>query len=217
MTSGREELAPEQLGPKRTYALLAAAVAPRPIAWVSTRSPDGVDNLAPHSFYTVASIDPPIVQFTSIGRKDTLRNVERTGEFVVSSAPASLIERVNESGVDHPPDVSEFDAAGVAREPSARVAPPRVAAAPVALECTLLRTLPLGGSTVVLGTVVHVAVAAGLLDDGRLRSAAIDPLARLGGDEWCGLGEVRRLRRRRLGEAADGDAASRPRGEGPTR
>src|SRR6201999_3543914 len=91
----RTEINPEQLPPGRFYGILTAVVVPRPIAWVSTRSADGVDNLAPHSFFTVASAAPPVVQFTSVGRKDSLRNVEATGEFVICLAPSSLINEIN--------------------------------------------------------------------------------------------------------------------------
>jgi len=81
---------PDDLGARRFYRLLTAVVVPRPIAWVSTVSAEGVHNLAPHSFFTVACVEPPVIQFTSVGRKDSLRNVEATGEFVVNLAPKTL-------------------------------------------------------------------------------------------------------------------------------
>ncbi len=83
--------------------MLTATVIPRPIAWVSSRSVDGVDNLAPHSLYTVASSDPAVVQFTSIGRKDSVANIEATGEFVVCMGTAGLWEQINASGTAYPP------------------------------------------------------------------------------------------------------------------
>ncbi|MDF2898638.1 MAG: hypothetical protein K0Q46_5424, partial [Rhodococcus erythropolis] len=86
---------PAELEPRRFYQLLTASVVPRPIAWVSTLSADGVGNLAPYSFFTVASSAPPIVQFTSVGRKDSLRNIEATGEFVINLATATLADVVN--------------------------------------------------------------------------------------------------------------------------
>ena len=119
------------------YRLLTAVVVPRPIAWVSTVSAPGVVNLAPHSFYTVACARPPIVQFTSVRKKDTLRNVLETGEFVVNLAPAPLLDEVNNSAARFAPDQSEPDALGITMEPSVTVRPPRVAASPVAIECTL--------------------------------------------------------------------------------
>src|SRR5271170_4905448 len=100
------------------YFFLNSVVIPRPIAWVSSRSASGVDNLAPHSFFTVSSVDPPIVQFTSVGRKDSLENVEHTREFVVCLTPAALLEQVNATATNFPPEISEFDAVGLEREPS---------------------------------------------------------------------------------------------------
>ena len=114
----RSTFDPDQLGARTFYRLLTAAVVPRPIAWVSSRSSDGIDNLAPHSFFTVACVDPPIVAFTSVGRKDSLRNIEQTGQFVVNFAPESLFEQINATGTDFLPDVSEFDAVGIEREAS---------------------------------------------------------------------------------------------------
>lgn len=112
----RREIDPADHPPADVYRLLTAVVVPRPIAWVSTRSADGVDNLAPHSFFTVACAQPPIVQFTSVGVKDTLRNVRATREFVVHLASEPLIDQVNLTGADQPAGVSEFDAAGLERE-----------------------------------------------------------------------------------------------------
>ncbi len=93
---------------RRLYGMLNCLVAPRPIAWVSTVDLDGRVNLAPHSYFTVASADPPVVQFTSVGRKDTLRNVEACGEFVVHVAPWRLRDAVNLTGIDAPPGVDEL-------------------------------------------------------------------------------------------------------------
>jgi flavin reductase (DIM6/NTAB) family NADH-FMN oxidoreductase RutF len=191
----RTDLDPTELGPRPFYKLLTSVVVPRPIAWVSTRSADGVDNLAPHSFFTVSCVDPPIVQFTSVGKKDSLRNVLATGEFVVCLAPERLFEQVNATGTDFPAGVSEFSEVGLTAEPSLRVAPPRVAESPVALECTLHQALELGDSTVVMGRVVHAAVDSDAFDGDPHHGGlpAIDklrPLARLGRDEWATIGEV---------------------------
>jgi flavin reductase (DIM6/NTAB) family NADH-FMN oxidoreductase RutF len=178
------------------YKLLTSVVVPRPIAWVSTIEPSTCSaNLAPHSFFTVSSVTPPIVQFTSRGRKDSLRNVEATGEFVVNLAPEHLIEQINATGTDFPPGVSEFDEVGIAREPSRLVKPPRVAASPVALECRLHSTVLLGDSTVVFGQVVHAAVSEAVLIDGLPEIHRLRPLARLGKDEWGTLGEVLEIKR----------------------
>ena len=191
----RREIDPAQLGSGPFYGFLTSVIVPRPIAWVSTTSADGIDNLAPHSFFTVASTDPPVVQFTSVGRKDSLRNAEATGEFVVGFTPAALFEQINATGTNFPADVSEFDAVGLTREPSAKVSPPRVAESPVALECVLHATVGIGRSTVVLGRVVHAAVDEAVLRDDRPAIDLLDPVARLGANEWGHVGEIRTITR----------------------
>nr|WP_216593696.1 flavin reductase family protein [Arsenicicoccus sp. oral taxon 190] len=182
------------------YGLLTSVVVPRPIAWVTSRSAAGVDNLAPHSFFTVACVDPPMVQFTSVGVKDTLRNVRETGEFVVHLLGERHLEVGNASGTDYPPEVSELDALGLEREPSASVAVPRLAASPVAIECRLHAALTLGDSTLVIGAVQHVAVDEAVLDLERperphARVSDLAPLARLGRDEWGTVGRVLEIKR----------------------
>jgi len=191
----RTEWTPDDLPGRAFYQLMTSVVVPRPIAWVSTTSADGVDNLAPHSFFTISCTEPPIVQFTSVQRKDSLRNAEDTGEFVVNLAPELMWDQVNASGTAYPPEVSEFDALGVEREASAAVRPPRVAGSPVAVECVLHSTLRLGDSTVVFGRVVRVAVHDEVLADGHPDVELMRPLARLGRNEWSTLGEVRAVDR----------------------
>ena len=195
----RLELDPVDIGPAATYGWLTSLVVPRPIAWVSSTSSAGVDNLAPHSFFTVASQDPPVVQFTSVGRKDTLRNVEETGEFVVCSATEELADLVNATATDYPRALGEFDALGIEREPSTRVHPPRVAASPAALECVVEGFHAFGtgdrACTVVFGRVVHLAVDESVTREGRARVDLLKPVARLGGAEWAGIGTVSRRRR----------------------
>lgn len=176
---------PSDTSPRRFYQLLTATVVPRPIAWVSTLSADGVGNLAPHSFFTVASAAPPVVQFTSVGRKDSLRNIEATGEFVINVASASLFDMINDSSAPYAPGADEFLELGIRSEPSARVRPLRVAESPVAIECTLRQVIEVGDSFVVMGDVVAVAVRPdALADDGLPEFAALAPLSRLGRSEW---------------------------------
>ena len=197
----RRDFDPAELGPK-IYPLLNSVVVPRPIAWVSTTSPTGVDNLAPHSFFTIAGIDPAVVQFTSVGEKDSLRNALATGEFVVSVCTEPMLEQINATGTDYPAGTSEFDAVGVTREPSLRVAPPRVAESPVALECRVVGTRAFGSCTVVFGQVVHVAVDEVVLRDGRPAIDLLRPLARLGANEWSTIGAVSDHRRVPFSELA---------------
>jgi len=190
----RQDLDPSELG-VGIYPWLNSVVVPRPIAWISSRSADGVDNLAPHSFFTVAGIDPPVLSFTSVGEKDTLRNVRATREFVVCLSTESLADQVNRTATDFPADTSEFDVVGVTREPSLRVGPPRVAQSPVALECRYVDERAFGSCTVVFGEVVHLAVDETVLAGGRPDVTRLRPVARLGADEWCTIGEVTDRRR----------------------
>ncbi|MDX6220429.1 MAG: hypothetical protein QOJ48_2110 [Frankiales bacterium] len=190
----RQDLDPAELG-LRVYPWLNSVVVPRPIAWVSSRSATGVDNLAPHSFFTVAGVDPPVLSFTSVGAKDTLRNVRATREFVVCMATEPLTEKVNATATDFPADTSEFDVVGLTRETSAKVAPPRVAESPVALECRYVDERSFGSCTVVFGEVVHLSVAESVLHDGRPEITLLRPMARLGANEWSTIGEVSDHRR----------------------
>ncbi|WJZ68379.1 flavin reductase family protein [Kocuria rosea] len=196
----RTDFDPREMSSRDFYRLLTAVVVPRPIAWVSSTSETGVDNLAPHSFYTVASVNPPIVQFTSVGEKDSLRNIEARGEFVVNLTPAWLFEEVNATGTDFPAEISEFDAVGLTREPSATVHPPRVKESPVALECRLHRTLPMGDCTLVFGEVTYAAVSAEVLDGSHPQMDLLEPLARLGRNEWGTTGPIREIRRIRAAD-----------------
>jgi flavin reductase (DIM6/NTAB) family NADH-FMN oxidoreductase RutF len=186
---------PTEMDTGAFYRVLNSVVVPRPIAWVCSRSAEGVLNLAPHSFYTVACVDPPVVQFTSVGRKDSLTNVEETREFTVSLTPEALFEQINATGTDFPPDQSEAEHAGVTLEPSEVVGVPRVADSPVSIECTLHGTVSFGDSTVVFGRVVHVSAWESAVRDGRPRIEHLRPLARLGGNEWSTIGEVKEIRR----------------------
>jgi flavin reductase (DIM6/NTAB) family NADH-FMN oxidoreductase RutF len=192
---GRVDFDPRTMEARAFYKLITASVVPRPIAWVSTRSAAGHDNLAPHSFFTVACVRPPVLQFTSVGRKDSLQNAEETGEFVVNLAPEQLFEQINACGTPFPPEVSEFEAVGVATEPSRRVTPWRVRDSPVVFECKLRDTISFGDSTVVFGEVVYAAVAEHVLDGELPAVERLRPMARLGKAEWTGLGEVRRIKR----------------------
>ncbi len=195
MTEPRVELEVATLAPAQAYRWLTASVVPRPIAWVSTLSAEGVANLAPHSFFTVASAAPPVIAFTSVGTKDSLRNIRATGEFVVCVATAALHRQVNETGARFPPEVDELAHVGLAAEPSVAVRPARVANSPVALECVLEGERSFGSdpgaSVMVFGRVVHVSARPEVLaEDGLPDAALMAPVARLGRDEWSHLGEV---------------------------
>lgn len=179
------------------YPLLTALIVPRPIAWISTVDADGVVNLAPHSFFSVAAAHPPVVCWTSVGHKDTLANVRATGEFVVNVTPRWLLEAVNDSSAPFPTGVSEPDRLGLALEPSEVVAPPRVVDSPASMECRLHSQTEIGDSVHVLGTVVAVTVRDEALVDGRPDVDRLAPLARLGGNLWALPGETVEVRRPR--------------------
>lgn len=166
------------------YRLMTSLVVPRPIAWVATVSAEGVGNLAPHSFFTVASVRPPIVQFTSVGTKDTLRNILATGEFTISLASEPQINDVNASSASYDASIDESAALGIEMAPSSVVAPPRVAASPAGIECRLHETIPVGDCTIVLGEVVAFDLDPTVLVDGMPVLDRLAPLSRLGGNEW---------------------------------
>lgn len=166
-------------------------VVPRPIGWISTRSHDGVDNLAPFSHWQNLMGSPPMVMFAATqalagGRKDTVRNIEETGWFVWNMATYELRDAVNSSGLAVPHAVDEFEMAGVSKAPSLECAVPRVAESPCHLECRYVQTVRLPGRgrdavDLVIGQVARVHVADEvILPNGKLDISRIRPLARLG-------------------------------------
>jgi flavin reductase (DIM6/NTAB) family NADH-FMN oxidoreductase RutF len=164
-----------------------AIVAPRPIGWISTRDGLGRVNLAPYSFFNAFSEEPPVVGFSSYGRKDSLRNAEETGEFVANLATRTLAEAVNLSSIAVAPGVDELAMAGLTAAPCRLVAAPRVAESPAALECRLIRVLPIpsldGSDTnnfLVLGQVVGVHLDPSCLKDGLFDITAARTIARCG-------------------------------------
>ena len=170
-----------------------ALVTPRPVGWVATLDREGRPNLAPYSFFNAVSDRPPFVMFSSSGRKDTLRNVEATGEFTCSIACWDQREAMNMSSAAVAPGVDEFALAGLEPAPSQWVKPPRVAGAPAALECRLWKTLalpapagrPESGCTVVFGEVVGVYIDDAFVRDGLVDTGAMRPIARLGYMEYA--------------------------------
>ena len=165
-----------------------AIVGPRPIGWISTQNAAGALNLAPYSFFNAFNYVPPIVGFASIGSKDTLRNIEATGEFVWNLATRELAEAMNQSCAAVPPEVNEFELAGLTPLPSQRVRPPRVAESPVTFECRCTQVVQLQGidgekvpTWLVLGEVVAVHIAKVLLKDGVYDTAGAGHILRGGG------------------------------------
>lgn len=164
-----------------------AIVAPRPIGWITTADEQGRVNLAPYSFFNAMGGRPPIVAFSSEGYKDSVRNIDATGEFVCSFVSRALTEAMNETCRGVPYGVNEMELAALDAAPSTQVRPPRVAAAPAALECRLLETIRLKDldgkvldTWMVLGQVVGVHIRREFLKDGIFDTAAANPIARCG-------------------------------------
>lgn len=154
---------------RQAYKLLAGLVTPRPIAWVSTVDRQGRVNAAPFSFFNVLGTDPPIVAFAPGDKepgipKDTARNIRQTGEFVVNLVDESLAEAMNRTAAELPAGESELDLVGLTTAPSRTVAPPRIAEAPVALECTEWSTLEIGRNRIVIGVVHRIWARDGVID-----------------------------------------------------
>ena len=180
---------PSELDPQRVYKLLIGSVVPRPIAWTSTVSREGVRNLAPFSFFTVASRNPPMLCISlgprnsdDASSKDTLSNVEQTGEFVINIVSLSLANNMYESAKSRPPEADEFEKAGLTPAPCEVVRAPRVGEAGVSMECLLDRVVPLGSDHLVIGRMVRFHVRDELYHNGRIDISALDPLGRLAGN-----------------------------------
>lgn len=186
---------PAALSPDAAYFWQIATIVPRPIAWTSTVNQDGSANLAPFSFFTGACADPPmcILCVSRRGKagappgtrqkKDTWLNIERTGEYVVHAVPEALAQPMNATSRDVPYGVDELAAAGLTSVPSERVAVPRVAEAPVAMECRLERIVEVGraGTAVIIGEILLWHVRDDLLVEGRLDMGRLDAIGRMAG------------------------------------
>lgn len=167
---------------------IASILGPRPIGWIATRSLEGHANLAPYSFFNVFNYKPPIVAFASVGWKDTIRNVQATGEFVVNLATRALAEQVNLTSATVPSDVDELELAGLTPAQCLQVAAPRVAESPVALECRVTQVQQLAGldgnkveTWMAFGEVVAVHIAEKFVRDGIYRTEEARPILRAGG------------------------------------
>lgn len=177
------------------YTLLTALVVPRAIAWVSTVDSAGRGNLAPHSFFTVASGRPPVVLFSSLGHKDTVRNIEATGEFVVNFSSESLLSQINDSSAPFEHGDDEAAALGISMEPSRTVTPQRVVSSPASIECRLRQVVTVEKAFVVLGDVTAITVDDAVVVDGHPEMSLLRPVSRLGKEEWGRPPEVFELPR----------------------
>lgn len=180
---------PAELDTTSVYKLLSGAVVPRPIAWVSTRSRDGILNLAPYSFFTVVSRQPPMLAI-SIGprtggedyAKDTLTNIRDTEEFVINMVSVELANAMHESSINYPPEVDEFVRAGVTPVACEVITAPRVAESRISMECTLEHLLELGSDTLIIGRMQRYHIEDDLINHGRIDLIKLNPLARMAGN-----------------------------------
>jgi flavin reductase (DIM6/NTAB) family NADH-FMN oxidoreductase RutF len=179
------------LGHQEAYKLLVGSVVPRPIAFVSTLSAEGVGNLAPFSFFNVVCANPPTICFSTMRKgpdavkKDSLANIEATGEFVVNVVDEDFIGPMNTCAAEFEPDESEWDACGLTAVPSEVVAPPRVGESPVQMECRLKQVIEMGdqpgSGTLIIGEVVRMHVRDDLLENGRIVTERWNPIGRMAG------------------------------------
>jgi flavin reductase (DIM6/NTAB) family NADH-FMN oxidoreductase RutF len=182
-----------------------AIVGPRPIGWISSRSASGALNLAPYSFFNAFNYTPPIIGFASIGYKDTVRNVEQTGEFAWNLTTRALADAMNQTCAPVPPEVNEFELAGLTPAASRVIAVPRVSESPVSFECKVTQIVQLQGvdgekvsTWLVLGEVVAVHIAQALLKDGTYDTAAAGHVLRGGGaGDYFSVGPEQLFRMRR--------------------
>lgn len=178
-----------------------AIVVPRPVGWISTVSEDGINNLAPYSFFNAFADAPNYVAFGSGGRKDSLRNVEATGVFAINLATFDLREAMNASSANVPPHVDEFKLAGLTAEPCRLIKCARVGESPVVLECRHFKTMDLPDDEgqvqdyLVVGRVIGVHIDDRFIENGRVNTAAMKPIARLGYSEYATVETAWRMRR----------------------
>jgi flavin reductase (DIM6/NTAB) family NADH-FMN oxidoreductase RutF len=189
------------------YKLMVGSIVPRPIAFVSTVSADDEPNLAPFSYFTAITSDPPTICFapgrrSSDGeRKDTLSNIEATGEFVVNVVNEAIGQPMVETAVDYPAGTNEFEVSGLTPAPSRIVKPPRVKESPINMECKLHQVVPIGpqqpgGGALVIGEIVMFHVADDMYEEGRINIHKLKPLGRLAGTEYTTLGKIISMKRK---------------------
>jgi flavin reductase (DIM6/NTAB) family NADH-FMN oxidoreductase RutF len=187
------------------YHLLVGVVTPRPVAWVTTIDPEGRVNLAPFSFFNAFGANPPVVVFSPTlrrdgSKKDTLRNLGATGEFVLNAAVESLAEKINLSSKELPYGQSEVELTGLTLIPSTKVKPPRLAETPVTMECKVLQIVSTGkgpiAGNLVIGEVLVMHIGDEVLDDKkRIDPRKLRTIARLGGDYYCRTTDLFEMKR----------------------
>ena len=197
------QLDPATAPAQSIYKLLIGCVVPRPIAWVSTVGPDGVNNLAPFSFFMAICNDPPTVAFSSgprvADRKDTVRNAEGSGDFVVNIVDDARAEQMNLTSGEYPPDVDEFALAKLTAVPGVKVKAPRVLEAPINMECRVTQILKIGNGphSLVIGEVVCFHLRDDIYDarTGRIDQGRLMPVGRLAGHQYAHIHDIFEMKR----------------------
>lgn len=204
------EIDPRSMSSLAIYKLLIGCVVPRPIAWVSTVSPDGVNNVAPFSFFMGVCNDPPTIAFSvgprggdsrtgPAGKKDTAQNLEATGDFVVNVVEDALAEQMNLTSGEYPPEVDEFVLAGLTAVSSLKVRAPRVREAPISMECRVAQIVRVGRGphSLVLGEVIHFHIRDDLYDrgTGRVDMHRLKPVGRLAGQMYTHVHDIFEMKR----------------------
>jgi len=192
---GALELSPGEWPDRELYLMLTALVVPRPIGWISTVSAAGVRNVAPYSYFNLMGSDPFFVAFGSSGVKDSLRNIREVPEFVCNIVTGHVLEKMNFTSADYPPEQDEFEWAGLTPATSMKVRPPRVGEAKAHLECQLVQVVSERNTHVVIGRVVHVHVDKSVWRNGRVDPRLLDPVCRLSGSLYASLGEIMSVQR----------------------
>jgi flavin reductase (DIM6/NTAB) family NADH-FMN oxidoreductase RutF len=191
-----------RLNDDSAHQLLKGCVVPRAIAWISTVGPNGINNVAPFSCFTFVATQPPMIAVSIARRngekKDTLRNIESCGEFVVNVATENHAMAVNTTAGDYAADVSEFEKAGITAIPGEIVKAPRISECPIQMECRMEYVLSLGQSnhSLVIAKVLLFHIDDALYKDGEIQQTALRPLARLAGDQYAQIGKIFDLPRR---------------------
>jgi flavin reductase (DIM6/NTAB) family NADH-FMN oxidoreductase RutF len=200
------EIDPTTLPHQSIYKILTGSVLPRPIGWISSIDLGGRPNLAPFSFFNVVCSNPPTVLFCPLIRgtdenpKDTLNNVRATNEFVVNIVTEELLNAMNTTSIEAPPDLNEFEFAGLTLMPSVTVKPPRVKESPIHFECKVKQIIDIndapGGGSIVIGTITHIhAEERVMLGVDKINLSILKPVGRLMGSGYCRVTDIIELER----------------------
>lgn len=187
-------LDPEKESPSAVYSAMIRAITPRPIAWVSSVSAEGVSNLAPFSYFNGVSTTPAALMFSAVNKpdgskKDTVRNIESTKQFVVNIVPHAVAEKMAITAGDFDYEVSEFEKASLTERPSHRVDVPSVVQSPIQFECELMKIVNIGkgplAANVIFGRILLMSIDESVLTDDKIAPELVDSIGRMGGRDYC--------------------------------